>query len=51
MNGKHQKNGLTNLKRNKIMLTEKQHKEFKLVTYILVVSFCLGALLLKIFVG
>ncbi len=33
------------------MLTEKQHKEFKIVTYILVGAFCLVATLLKIFIG
>jgi hypothetical protein len=32
------------------MLTEKEYKNFKLITYVLVGAFCLGAILLKIFV-
>ena len=31
------------------MLTEKQYKEFRIGTYILVGAFCIGAILLKIF--
>lgn len=33
------------------MLTQKQHKYFKIGTYILVSAFCLGAILLKIFIS
>ena len=33
------------------MLNEKQHKEFKIGTFILVGAFCLWALLCKIFLG